>query len=102
MTLKVSYAGTRVDLSCADGAGGSLPVDDAAVSLWGSWSARYGAATAKSDAGALRALGREIYVWLNGGGMAADWAKGGLGARRLEIASSAWRRPGRLRSRTCR
>lgn len=52
------------------------------------WAQRYDVASHREQQGALIAIGREMFGWLNDTGWAAAWADG-LGERRLEILVGA-------------
>jgi len=89
--IEIRYLGSRVSLTI-DGADTSdLTIDDATSNRWSDWGDRYRAALespSSASAPVLLKIGREIYDWLDTGGMARRWLEAGTGARCLEILYS--------------
>ena len=85
----IAILGSDVFCSIADGGREArLPLADAAPLLAG-WAARYDRACGRDDEGALAAIGREMFAWLDGAGWASAWADALGDDRTLEIRVGA-------------
>ena len=74
------------DILCSISGGGAearLPLGPAIARLQG-WSKRYDGASQRDDEGALSAIGREMFAWLDEALWASAWADG-FGDRNLKI-----------------
>jgi hypothetical protein len=68
---------------------GVRQVSDRVVERWRKWAGDYNAALRKTEQTALPALGRDIFVWLDGDDRWLTQSLEGVGAIYLEIAAPA-------------